>query len=131
MDCPKCEMVMEVVTVDNIEIDRCSGCKGLWFDQLEKEDMLKLAASEAVDVGSEAEGKEMNDKRDIKCPKCKTDMVKLIDKDQYHIKYESCPVCYGTFFDAGEFADLKEKTVVERFKHLIDIVKGNLPHSSV
>jgi Zn-finger nucleic acid-binding protein len=58
-------------------------------------------------------------------------MVKLIDKDQYHIKYESCPVCYGTFFDAGEFTDLKEKTVVERFKHFIDIVKGNLPHSSV
>ncbi|MEO2182119.1 MAG: zf-TFIIB domain-containing protein, partial [bacterium] len=34
-------------------------------------------------------------------------------------KFEACPVCYGTFFDAGEFQDLKEHTVLERFNQMM------------
>jgi len=46
--------------------------------------------------------------------------------DQFHIKYESCPICYGTFFDAGEFRDLKENSVLERFMHMLQTLRTNL-----
>ena len=46
-------------------------------------------------------------------------MLAMVDKDQYHIKFEACPVCYGTFFDAGEFQDLNEHTVLERFNQMM------------
>ena len=46
-------------------------------------------------------------------------MLTMVDKDQYHIKFEACPVCYGTFFDAGEFQDLNEHTVLERFNQMM------------
>ena len=32
MNCPKCSSEMETVTYDDVEVDRCSGCQGLWFD---------------------------------------------------------------------------------------------------
>ena len=34
-----------------------------------------------------------------------------------NIWYESCPVCHGKFFDAGEFRDLTEKSIGDRIKH--------------
>ena len=48
----------------------------------------------------------------------------LTDLD--HIKYESCPICYGTFFDAGEFRDLKENSVLERFLQMLQTLRTNL-----
>ena len=35
--------------------------------------------------------------RDIECPRCAQTMLAMVDKDQYHIKFEAYPVCYGIF----------------------------------
>jgi Zn-finger nucleic acid-binding protein len=32
MNCPKGSAAMEIVGFDGIEVDRCTGCLGLWFD---------------------------------------------------------------------------------------------------
>jgi len=53
-------------------------------------------------------------------------MVPMIDKDQFHIKYESYQSCFGTFFDASEFRDLKERSVLERFTQMITTLRTNL-----
>ena len=39
MECPKCEASMQRVLHQGIEVDRCTQCKGLWFDYLEKDAM--------------------------------------------------------------------------------------------
>ena len=38
--------------------------------------------------------------------------------EQPHIWYEACKSCDGVFLDAGEFADLKEHTLLDRLKDL-------------
>ena len=101
MNCPKCSSKFEKISFDDIEVERCLGCQGLWFDMLEKEDLVSLEGSEAIDVGNEQVGEEYNKLQDIKCPQCSVKMLPMVDKDQVHIKYESCPICYGIFFDAG------------------------------
>lgn len=126
MICPKCNSKFEKVTYENIEVERCLGCQGLWFDMLEKEDLVKIAGSEAIDIGSDQVGEQYNHKQDIKCPKCAVTMVPMVDKDQFDIKYESCQSCYGTFFDAGEFRDLKENSVLKRFVQMLKILRTNL-----
>ena len=92
---------------DNIEVDRCDQCGGLWFDRLEAERLRKVRGSEAVDAGNAEVGEQHNTQGKIECPRCHTQMIRMVDLDQHHIWYESCPVCYGKWFDAGEFADLK------------------------
>ena len=42
MRCGKCESEFETLDFRCTAVDRCTGCKGLWFDLLEKEDMLRL-----------------------------------------------------------------------------------------
>lgn len=118
MECPKCRGVMESINFKDLEIDRCTVCRGLWFDLLEQEDLKKLAGSEGIDTGEAAVGKNYNQVDDYDCPKCQTKMIKMIDLKQRHIWYESCSHCYGVYFDAGEFKDFKEETILDRFKSI-------------
>lgn len=85
-----------------------------------------MDGAESIDLGADQVEQKYREMRDIQCPECHQDMIPMVDKDQFHIKYESCPSCYGAFFDAGEFADLKEHTVVERFLQMIGTLRTHL-----
>ena len=120
--CPKCGAPMGKVTFASIVVDRCTSCRGLWFDAREHERLKELEGSEEIDPGppegaaprkEEAAGP--GDAK-INCPVCHTRMIRMADHRQPHIHYESCTVCHGCFFDAGEFRDYKEHTVAEWFK---------------
>lgn len=126
MKCPKCSGKFESASFENIEFERCDNCNGLWFDLLEKEDLLKIKGSESIDIGDEQVSSEYRDMRNIDCPHCHQTMIPMVDKDQFHIRYESCQNCFGAFFDAGEFRDLKETSVVKRFKQLLNTLKTHL-----
>jgi Zn-finger nucleic acid-binding protein len=118
MNCPKCDHAMEKVQYGGIEVDRCTECKGLWFDMLEAEHLKAIKGSEAIDVGDPKTGKKYDKVDRVKCPVCSGPMIRMVDSRQHHIWYESCPVCYGLFFDAGEFRDFKEETILDRIRDL-------------
>lgn len=118
MNCPKCASPMEPVTFDTINVDRCTHCHGIWFDMREQEHLRELAGSEGIDTGSPQEGREYDKIGDVHCPVCHVPMIRMVDSRQPHIWYESCPVCYGVFFDAGEFTDYKDRGLADFFKDL-------------
>ena len=109
MICPKCKGNTEKVTYEGITVDRCIGCKGIWFDMLEAEDLKKIKGSEVIDVGDPKNGKKYRKIGNINCPKCDTPMVKMVDEEKHHIWFEKCKLCSGMWFDAGQFTDYKEK----------------------
>jgi uncharacterized protein len=119
MDCPKCCMRMEKVGFGSIVVERCSGCQGLLFDSLEEDHLKNIEAARLIDIGDPNRGEEWNREKDIKCPHCHIPMESRVDTEQSHIEFEHCPKCYAVFFDAGEFKDYEEKTVVEFFSNLI------------
>jgi len=45
MNCPKCGMKLIEVNYKNIEVDKCSGCNGIWLDAGELEAVAKLNQS--------------------------------------------------------------------------------------
>ena len=115
MLCPKCQNKMEQVETPFGEVERCTSCKGLWVDAFEQEEMVQIA--KGIDVGSSEIGKENNQIGKIKCPCCpNSQMLRMVDAKQPHIWYESCPTCYGRYFDAGELTDLSEKTLSDFLK---------------
>ena len=118
MDCPKCESSMEKIQYQSIEVDRCTSCKGIWFDLMEHENLRALEGSEEIDIGDPKVGKEHNKIEKINCPVCHTSMVRMVDVDQPHIWFEKCSGCSGTFFDAGEFRDLKQENLLDFVKDL-------------
>jgi len=109
---------MARVTYGAIEVNRCVRCDGLWFDMLEVEHLETIAGSQEIDIGDPAVGQSLDAIEHIKCPLCHTQMVRMVDARQPHIRYESCSACYGVFYDAGEFRDHKTETVIDFFRDL-------------
>lgn len=107
---------MTSVKIDGTEVDRCESCKGLWFDAFEDRSMRSPRAAASLDIGAESVGDKWDGTGKIRCPRCDSPMVRMVDRDQPHIWYESCSTCHGRFFDAGEFRDLSEKKIGELFR---------------
>lgn len=118
MQCPKCSAETEETYYDEVRVDRCTNCKGLWFDSGELETLRQdtWMADYIVDTGDARVGKQFNRVQDIHCPRCSAIMLEEHDEDQPHILYERCPNGHGTFLDAGEFTDLTHKSFWDRFK---------------
>ncbi len=116
MECPKCQASMEVVRFEETEVDRCVRCGGLWFDVSEHEEMRQRAGSEAIDTGPTWQAPMHDVQGKVFCPVDGALMVRMVDSAQQQLWIESCPVCRGAFFDAGEFTDSKELAVGELFR---------------
>lgn len=106
---------MERIFVDQFQVDRCTHCKGLFFDAVTHEHLMQLKGSEAIDTGERHEERRDEVVR-IKCPECHAQMIRMVDHVQPHIWYESCPVCFGIYLDAGEFREQKERKLLNRLR---------------
>lgn len=118
---------MEQVQICGIEIDRCSRCKGIWFDQQEQSQIKCARGSHKADTGHQAIGEHYNAIRNIQCPRCDVPM----DEDELRrgrilIQIESCPKCHGSYFDAGEFRDFAEPTILEFAKDLVARIRERI-----
>lgn len=116
MECPKCQARMEVVRFEGTDVDRCIRCGGLWFDRLEHELLRRRAGSEAIDTGPTWQAAMHDVQERVFCPVDGVLMARMVDVAQPRIWVESCPVCHGTFLDAGEFTELKEHPLGQLMK---------------
>jgi len=126
MECPKCHAAMEEVTYGrDMVVDRCTHCKGLWFDVGEAEALKGKWMSDALlDIGDPEIGKKYNQiDKPVKCPRCSKVMRIIPDKRQPHIIYEACDD-HGMFFDAGEFSDYKHETLLDKIKDIIAALRS-------
>ncbi|MFC1553352.1 zf-TFIIB domain-containing protein [candidate division KSB1 bacterium] len=48
MKCPKCGHDMEIKIIEKIEVDKCSNCKGIYFDAGELDELLLKKAEERI-----------------------------------------------------------------------------------
>ncbi len=119
LKCPKCAHGMDEITYGgDVVIDRCTHCKGIWFDIGEAELLKGKWMGDALDTGDPEEGKKWDAVEDIACPRCGKDMEKRCDPAQHHIWFEEC-VEHGMFMDAGEFTDYMHETPADWFRKLI------------
>ncbi len=121
MQCPKCDGDMETVSEDtatSVRIDRCLECQGLYFDQLTRSDLLLMAGRQDLDSGDAEKGAEYDDMVYVECRKCD----KIMDQRKIEapaIRFETCPSCYSTFLDAGEFTQYLSTEFRGEFESLL------------
>jgi Zn-finger nucleic acid-binding protein len=120
LKCPRCNGDMAPMLLEDVEYDRCGDCRGLWFDAFEHEALRVLPESASIDTGPAAVATTGKARM---CPRCAVRMIEMVVPVQTHIHVESCPVCHGEFFDAGEFADYREETLRETLRALAAAVR--------
>ena len=111
LGCPKCGALMETVHFDRHPVARCTACQGLFMDAMTHEHLQSMEGSESIDTG-QVYAEDYDQVVLIKCPACHTPMIRMVDHRRPYIWYESCPVCFGLYLDAGEFRQQKERQVL-------------------
>ena len=117
MKCPKCNANMDHALFDGVVIDRCSGCKGLWFDCGELERLSAVVDSEMLDLGLPSIGHAFDSLHQVACPRCGDASLQTIrERGHTAINIDRCPHCLGNFLDAGEFTAYKQHGVWQRLQ---------------
>lgn len=109
MICPVCKYDMIVVEYQNIELDYCNSCKGVWFDSGELELLLKSQGLEETKVfldGILTSQEAVSSEKKRNCPICGHKMKKTAIGGQPEILIDVCPDKHGLWFDGGEVTQL-------------------------
>ncbi|MFL5319092.1 MAG: zf-TFIIB domain-containing protein [Myxococcaceae bacterium] len=91
--CPACQSMLQTFKMGPIELDRCVGCKGTFFDGGELEGVL----------GKKVEFKDAGFATSRKCAACSALMR---GASALGVQLETCPSCKAVFLDAGELRTL-------------------------
>ena len=118
MICPTCKSDMIVVEHNQIELDYCSNCHGVWFDRGELELLLGSLGLDSVspflNIILEAEEAKTGEKK-RRCPLCRQKMKKV--NLETKVLVDLCPQGEGIWFDGGEvgvlISQLAQKTPVK------------------
>ena len=109
MKCPACSNLMIVVEHENIELDYCMDCSGVWFDAGELELLLERMELEGSSLSLDSiltspEAKSSEKKR--KCPICRQKMKKATVGHEPEVLIDACQRGDGLWFDKGEVGQL-------------------------
>jgi len=107
--CPRDGTQLTLGSEYGVEIDRCGGCRGAWYDNDE------LAALEAT-VASEDDRRGMIDyakrESELDCPVCARRM-RAFNYRAYNLELDACTEEHGFWLDAGE-AERVRQIIEER-----------------
>jgi Zn-finger nucleic acid-binding protein len=107
--CPACSEPMIVVEHNQIELDYCTNCQGVWFDSEELDLLLESMNLESLNLFHNniinfPEAKSLEKKR--RCPICNQKMKKTTIGQQPEILIDVCQEGHGLWFDSGEVGQL-------------------------
>jgi len=105
-NCPKCRMeVMRIERIENVEIDRCPACQGIFLDSGELATLLRNKLGEKADNPIFVPTPEILDSAKAICLRCDQEMELV--QAPFAIFVDVCHNCGGIFLDAGELSSLQ------------------------
>ena len=109
MICPVCKSDMIVVEYNDIELDYCDQCRGVWFDAGELElilQKLELESEHILFTNMLQSPPAVTSEKLRKCPICSRKMRKANLGGQPELLVDLCIREDGIWFDGGEVAQL-------------------------
>jgi Zn-finger nucleic acid-binding protein len=114
MDCTVCKNAMITLELQDVEIDYCTACSGIWLDAGELELLLgnsqhakqllhsfKIASNYAENIR--------------KCPICLKKMQKIIaGSSTPNLLIDKCPRGDGLWFDKGELQNILNRAQLDK-----------------
>ncbi len=120
MRCVKCEGKLVTVRIEDIDVDQCDVCAGIWFDAHELERVLGQAHIDRLLGHGLRPG---DDERRGRCPRCGGDgyLVRIASR-KAPIHVDTCAICGGKWLDGGEIDRLRQKSFGAAVRRLFNWV---------
>jgi Zn-finger nucleic acid-binding protein len=113
MNCPRDATELVTEQMNNIEVDRCPQCHGLWLDHDELDQLEATAAS--TEEERRATVMYGENPSELKCPVCGKAMTSF-DYRAHAVQLDTCEE-HGWWLDAGEEVRVRE-IIAERVRDL-------------
>ena len=102
MDCPVCREPMVILELQNVEIDHCLECCGIWLDSGELELILQNTGNKDELIDSLVKAGRVREKK-RNCPICGRKMEKVNFEDgKDSVLIDRCRFRHGIWFDRNE-----------------------------
>ncbi len=125
MNCPACKDVLVSLELDQVEVDWCGACGGVWLDRGELE-LLHDHARTAADYLKGFKPAPGSAHAAKKCPICAARLVPVESSSNPGIVLDECPKSDGLWFDRGELARvIGPHAVSDRIKDFLEKVFSN------
>jgi len=122
MNCAACKEPMIVLELDEIEIDYCLECGGIWLDSGELE-LLVENSSEVNNLLQQAVSNAEVMRSDRKCPICGKRMEAALFGTDTKIEIDRCTQNHGLWFDRGELQEVVEMFQGDKSGKIVKLLK--------
>jgi uncharacterized protein len=124
MRCVKCDGTLRAVQIEEIQVDQCDVCSGIWFDARELDRVLSKKRIDAV--RARVPVNPADDALRGRCPRCRGEgKLVQVKSPVGRIHIDTCPVCGGQWLDGGELSILRQEGVLgavrRLFKWVLDL----------
>lgn len=119
MNCPRDGAVLGEVKIEEIVVDRCPLCGGIWFDFALLERVLSREVRVLRGLLLERGSARMPDEEYLSCPRC-TDVLIRMHGTSQPAKYYGCLTCYGRWLDGNEVARLAKRSLAIKMERLFE-----------
>ncbi len=127
MKCPVCDELMIVLELEEIEIDYCTECEGIWLDGGEL-DLLLEEASEKEEVLSSFKVDDSSSEEKINCPICLKKMEKVLVGSESKILLDRCKNKHGLWFNKGELFEVVKLGSLDEENKILTLLKEIFKH---
>lgn len=113
LSCPRCKVTMEVKIHEEIDVDACPKCKGVWVEHADERQALKIMPQTFTmdELKRLRKAYEPYAKRDpicyLSCPVCKDLMNRRNWGSHSGVIVDKCDE-HGTWYDDGEIEKIQE-----------------------
>jgi Zn-finger nucleic acid-binding protein len=129
MLCPVCKDPMIVLELEQIEIDFCSSCEGIWLDAGELELLLETEEDRSRLSSMLIEDNSVKEKS-YECPICNKKMKKVFVGEERKILIDKCKKNHGLWLDKGELKSVIELSSQNKDSKVINLLKQMFEGSS-
>jgi Zn-finger nucleic acid-binding protein len=106
MECPKCRTpTLEQFSVQEVAVERCSSCSGIWFDAQELSQLLEEDARHVASLRRGSVVEQLEGKKGL-CPRDGSDLLRVYSSIDRSVILDACAECRGIWLDGGEFDKL-------------------------
>lgn len=127
MKCPVCKEEMLILELNQIEIDYCPLCDGIWLDEGELELLLENHEAKDKLLSTFTIDSENKEKR-YRCPRCSKKMNKVLVGDQKQILIDKCRKQHGLWFDSGELNEVVKLGSIDADNRVINLLNEMFGH---
>jgi len=114
VDCPVCKNAMIALELQEVEVDYCTACGGIWLDAGELE-LLLGNAQNAEQLLNSFKTDSHSTEKPRKCPICLKKMKKIIvGPSTPTLLIDKCTRGDGLWFDKGELRDILNRAKLDK-----------------